>query len=155
MEDDDPHYDTILWLVWGTMLFSMVIYSLVPAMIPPPSDHEPMELARGNPPKIAMILGVASLILVPMLFSLRSRMFFDPLGEEFQPGSQGAHKAYFTMSLTSWTLCEAVGIFGFATYLLTYTLEWSIPFVILGILLLLIFRPVPELASDASDDPQR
>ena len=154
MEDEREHHGTILWLVWGTMLFSMVIYTLVPSMIPPPPDHQPMEIARGNPPKIALVLGIASLVLVPMLFSLRSRMFFEPLGEEYQPGTDEAHDAYFTMSLTSWALCEAVGVFGFAVYLLTYTLIWSIPFVILGILLLLIFRPVPELASETADEEE-
>ena len=109
--------DTVLWLVWGALLFSMLIYVVVPVALPPPAEFEPIELAEGNPPKIAVILGGASLILVPLLFRMRDQMFFSPLGDECYPGSPEARGAYFKMSLTSWVMCEVVGVFGFAIYL--------------------------------------
>ena len=146
MNEETESYSMILWLVWGALLFSMLIYMMVPAMIPPPPDHQPMELAEGNPPKLAIILGVASIVLIPMLFSLRKRMFFEPVGEKCAPGSTEAHAAYFTMSLTTWVLCELVGVFGFAVYFLSYSLVWSVPFAVMGMILLLIFRPEPDAA---------
>lgn len=146
MPRQDQYDPTVLWLVWGALLFSMLIYIFVPVAIPAPPDHQPIELAEGNPPKIAIILGIASLILIPMLYRLRKRMFYAPLGEDCHPGTTEARAAYFTMSLTSWVMCEVIGVFGFAVYFLTYRLYVSVPFAVLGILLLLMFRPDPDAA---------
>jgi hypothetical protein len=144
---EEPEFDaTILWLVWSALLFSMLIYIFVPVAIPPPPEHQPIEIAQGNPPKIAVILGIASLVLVPLLYRTRDRMFYEPLGEECYPGSAEARAAYFKMSMTTWVMCEVVGVFGFAVYFLTYELLVSVPFTVLGILLLLLFRPDPDAA---------
>jgi hypothetical protein len=147
--DSDP---MVLCLVWGALLFSMLIYVFVPVSIPPPPEHVPIEVAQGNPPKIAVILGIASLILIPTLYRMRDRMFFSPLGEECYPGTVEARAAYFKMSMTTWVMCEVVGVFGFAVYFLTYELVFSVPFAVLGILLLLMFRPDPAAAEQGDVD---
>ncbi|MGM0558630.1 MAG: hypothetical protein ACQEVA_19750 [Myxococcota bacterium] len=157
---EETEYDaTILWLVWGALLFSMLIYVIVPVAIPPPPGHEPIEIAAGNPPKIAVILGIAAVVLIPLLYRMRDRMFYEPLGEECYPGTSEARAAYFTMSMTTWVMCEVVGVFGFAVYFLTYELLFSVPFAVLGMLLLLLFRPDPDAAEQtelgAEDVEQR
>lgn len=149
--ENDP---MILWLVWGALLFSMLIYVFVPVSIPPPPEHVPIEIARGNPPKIAIILGIGSLILVPALYRTRDRMFFSPLGDECHPGTSEARAAYFKMSLTTWIMCEVVGVFGFVVYFMTYDLVFSVPFAVLGMLLLLMFRPDPSAAEQTDIDNQ-
>lgn len=131
----------ILWLVWGAMAFSMVIYMVVPVGIGAPVDHELVEIAKGTPPKIALILGVASLALVPALVSMRRRLFFSVVGEEFERGTPEASQAYLRMSMTTWIFCEVVGVFGFAVYFLTYQWASALPFAVFGLALLLVFRP--------------
>ncbi len=155
MSQQDPHDPTILWLVWGALLFSMLIYVFVPVAIPPPPGHQPIEIAEGNPPKIAVILGIASLVLIPMLYRARDRMFFAPLGDECYPGSTEARAAYFKMSMTTWVMCEVVGVFGFAIYFLTYEVIFAVPFAVLGMVMLLMFRPDPRAAepSDVENSP--
>lgn len=139
----------ILWLVWGSILFSLVIFATMPFAIPAPEGHEPIELAAGHPPKILVILALATVALIPLLIRTRNRMFFDPVGERCQPGTPEAMSAYFTMALTTWIMCELVGIFGFAMYFLTYEAAFSLPFIILAAILTVSFRPRPSQAEQA------
>lgn len=136
----------ILWLVWISLTFSLLIYAVVPILIPPPPEFTPPEIATGTPPKILVILGLASVVLIPMLFSIRKKMFYDPIGDKCSPGTTEARSAYFTMALTSWIMVELVGVFGFIIYFLTYQLVFAIPFVVLAMILMLIFWPDPEAA---------
>ena len=143
---DQKGLSLILWLVWGALVLSLFIYGATFLVIPAPADFHPPEIAAGTPPKLVVILSVASVVLIPLLFRVRKKMFFEPLGQECYPGSPEARSAYFTMSLTSWIMCEIVGIFGFAVYFLTYEVAYSIPFVVLGLVLMLMFWPDPGAA---------
>lgn len=138
----------ILWLVYLSLFFSLFIYALVILVIPPPEEFVPPEIARGNPPKILVILGFASLALVPILQNLRKRMFFEPLGDECYPGSTEARSAYFTMSLTTWILCELIGVFGFVVHFLAYEPFMAMPFVVLAAVLMGWYRPQTDLAEE-------
>ncbi len=143
---DERSLKMILWLVWLSLFFSLFIYVLVILVIPPPQEFVPPEIARGNPPKILIILGFAALALVPILRGMRERMFFGPLGEKCHPGSEEAKSAYFTMSLTTWILCELLGVFGFVIHFLTYEPLFAMPFVVLAAVLLALYRPQPAVA---------
>jgi hypothetical protein len=138
----------MLWLVWLSLSFSLFIYLAVILAIPAPPDFVPSEIARGNPPKILVILAMAAVALVPILLNIRKKMFFEPLGDKCYPGSAEARSAYFTMSLTSWIFCELVGVFGFVVHFLTYEPLIALPFVALAAVLMAVFRPKPELAED-------
>jgi hypothetical protein len=127
-------------------MFSLVLYGLTPFLIPPPPDHVPPDIAAGQIPVLVVILAVAAIALIPILLGVRKRMFFEPIGQRCQPASAEAKSAYFTMSLTSWIMCEVVGIFGFAIYFLTYELAYALPFVGLAAVLMLLFPPRPHLA---------
>ncbi len=161
MGDTDDMHDKqglalILWLVWGSILFSLVIFATMPFVIPAPEGYQPPEIAAGSPPKIVVILALAAALLIPLLIRTRRRMFFEPIGERCQPGSPEAMSAYFTMSLTTWIMCEVVGIFGFAIYFLTYEAVFSLPFIILAAILTASFRPRPDEAEagEAAQAPE-
>lgn len=147
-QQDQKSLKMILWLVYLSLFFSLFIYALVILVIPAPDDFVPPEIARGNPPKVLIILALAAMALVPVLKSLRERMFFGPLGEECYPGSAEARSAYFTMSLTTWIMCEIVGVFGFAVHFLTYEPWLAMPFVIFAAALMGIYRPQPDVAEE-------
>jgi hypothetical protein len=160
--DDQPMHDQqgtalILWLVWGSILFSLAIFATMPFVIPAPQGYQPPEIAAGNPPKILAILALATAVLIPLLTRTRKRMFFEPVGERCRPGTPEARGAYFTMSLTTWVMCEVVGIFGFALYFLTYRAAFALPFIILAAILTVSFRPRPRQAEQAPEpkDPDQ
>jgi hypothetical protein len=138
----------MLWLVWLSLLFSLFIYVAVILVIPAPEKFVPPEIASGRPPKILVILGMAAITLVPILLNIRKRMFFEPLGEKCHPGSEEARSSYFTMSLTSWILCELIGVFGFVIHFLTYQPVLALPFVVLAGVLMVAFRPKPGVAEE-------
>lgn len=147
-EQDQASLKMILWLVYLSLFFSLFIYALVIWVIPAPEEFVPLEIARGNPPKIFIILVLASMALLPILKNLRERMFFGPLGEACYPGSAEARSAYFAMSLTTWIACEVVGVFGFAIHFLTYEPWLATPFVILAAALMGWYRPQMDAAEE-------
>ena len=138
---DQQSLKMILWLVYLSLFFSLAVFALVIFVIPPPEQFVPPEIARGNPPKILIILALATFALVPVLRSLRNSMYFEPLGEEWQEGSAEASNAYFEMSLTTWILCEVVGVFGFAVHFLTYEPWLALPFVAVAAVMMAVYRP--------------
>ena len=157
MTDQPENHDhqsltLILWLVWGSLLFSLVVFALTAALIPPPENYAPPEIAQGHPPKILIILVLATASLIPLLLKTRERMFFEPLGDKCFPGSPEARSAYFTMSLTTWVMCEIVGIFGFVLHFLTYEPLMALPFVAVAVVLMVVFRPKPSVAERGHSD---
>lgn len=148
--NDQHGYGLILWLVWGALLFSVFIYALSSLVIPAPEGFEPLDMAAGTPPMIVVILGLGSVALVPILNNVRQRMFFGLLGDDLEPGAEEAHRAYFTMALTTWVMCELVGIFGYVVYFLTYEPLYALPFIALAGLMLLVYRPQPDRADGAA-----
>lgn len=129
-----------LWLVWGALLFSLFILASVSLLIPPPPEFEPAPLAAGSLPPILIILGGATIALIPLLRDTRQKMFFEQAERGFEDKDTAA-SAFFNMSLTTWVFCELIGVFGLVMTYMTYKLAFSLPFVGVAGVLFALFRP--------------
>lgn len=132
----------ILWLVWASLFFSLLIIALVSLLIPAPPNFVPSAIASGIFPPILVIFILATLALIPVLQNSRKKMFFDS-ASSFET-KEKADNAYFTMAMTTWVFCELVGVFGLIMAYLTFEILFSLPFVLVGAVLLAVYRPQPK-----------
>jgi hypothetical protein len=116
---------------------------LVAVLIPAPPNYVPPEIASGALPPLLIILGVATLALIPILLNTRKKMFFDAKRDSAYANDEEAQSAYFTMALTSWVFGELIGVFGLVMAYLTFDMLMSLPFVLVAAILLVAFRPRP------------
>lgn len=129
----------LLWLIWGAMLFSIVIYSVVLTMVTGNPD------AIAPDPDIAVqlsyILAGLGFGLVAMTFIARQVMLHKPLADGKFDSLTKLRGAYLTVSIISWALAEAIALFGFVLSFLSHNLDYYMAFAPAGILMLLLTRP--------------
>ena len=108
-------------VVWGGLMMGMITYFVVLVIITADgagTDADNLELVNALSP---ILFGV-SVILIPVIFFLRKLLFF----KRFEEGGFGSvtelKGAYFTASIVSWALAEAIAIFGFLLSFLSYEL---------------------------------
>ncbi|AWV89931.1 hypothetical protein [Bradymonas sediminis] len=148
----DSSATLVLWLVWASMLFSLMVMASVPLIIPPPPGFVPFSIAAGTVPPIVVILAVASAMLIAVLRNARKKRYFDQAAS--YASAEEKDNAYFTMALTTWVICELVGVFGLVIGYLTFEALLALPFLLVAATLLGIYRPKsPAADANSSKEP--
>ena len=138
----------LLWIVWGAMLFSLVIYGVVLRFIEPTGEMDPSQLQM-----MLMAFSVVSATEIGVIFFLRNLLFFGRIEDgEFDDRDEVA-QGYFTTSVITWALCEAIGIYGLVLSMLTGDITYFLAFGLVGGALMLYFRPQWEAHVEGAELP--
>jgi hypothetical protein len=136
----EPNFQRLLKLriFWGALLSSLSIYAGLTFVLTKPEGfiEDPNRL-----PLFAGMFAVVSLAQLTLIPFLRQLLFWRPLGRGDITPDQLIPR-FFTTSLVSWALCEAVAVFGFALYMLTYERPPALAFIAVGALAMLSLVPV-------------
>ena len=139
--DQNTGSNLTLWIMWGAMLFSLAIYAVVLVILTGKSQNfEP--LAPQKLATLRLALGGMAVIEIAAVFGLRKFLFFDKLNAS--DGFADLTKmrgSYWTVSILSWGLSEAVAIMGFVLSVMTHELIYYAIFAAPAVVLFILFRP--------------
>ena len=146
--DENQVKGMTLWIIWGGMFGSLVIYGLVLSIVSPESAKDPSTIRI-----MAMSMGGMSLAMIGGMFFLRKTMFFGPLEDGAFDDRQGVRQKYFTVSIITWALSEAIAIYGLVLSFLSGQLVFYGAFAAVGATLMVRFRPQLADILDQFGDP--
>lgn len=137
MQQPDSQRLLTLRIIWGALLSSLSIYAGLTFILQPPAGFVPNE--QG-----ALFIGVFAAVSITQLTLipfLRQLLFWKPLGRGDIAPDQLIQR-FFTASIVSWALCEAVAVFGLTLYMLTYERPPALAFMAVGALAMLSLAPI-------------
>lgn len=127
-------------IVWGALLFSVATYLLVLVLVTADTEGFEAPDAETVPLLLSTFIFAGLFTAIGALF-VRRFLFFAPFEKGKFETRSSFDGAYFTMSIITWAMSEAVAIFGFLLAIMTYELEYFVYFAVPSVLLLLFFRP--------------
>lgn len=107
-----------LRIIWASMLFWVAIYAALPAVVPAPSDAQPVPLVAPLLAAIGLSTAVASLVI-------RAVGLVRPVRDgKLDPGSPAGQQRILVLSIVNWALAESIGVFGLVCYLMGTGVVW-------------------------------
>ncbi len=139
MKQQKPASPLIVWIVWGAMLMTLVIY-LVVLYVVVGMDSTPQPAARSID-TLRLAFGAIGLTTVGAVFWLRRITFFTPFRNGTIDTADALSAKYFSTCILSWAMSEAVAIDGFVLTMLSHQLMYYAIFAAPSVILYLLFRP--------------
>lgn len=130
-DTEQPENQTVLWILWGALTASLGMYAVVGYLI---QQWLSRSLAIELPSAFVFFCGGMALVKTIVIFTCGSLF-----------AKQGNYQTY---SILRWALAEAIGIYGFALFVLGAS--WTVFGTFLAWALLLELRLMPT-----ADDQQR
>lgn len=126
-----------LWIVWGVMLGTLVLYAAMPLLLPAPTGtpSEPQPIFVGALAFFALFGGLATLVI------RRVGLIRPARDGSLDVHSPAGGARFFSMSVITWALSEAVGIYGLILFLMFRRPSLLYPFLAAAALLLLVHAP--------------
>ncbi len=132
---------TTLWITWGALFMSLIIYMVVLFIITGNPENAP----EPDPELISTLriaFGGVAVAEIIGLFVARKAMFFDKLsGDNAFASLEKMRGTYMTTCILSWALAESVAIYGFVLSFLSYELIYYEVFFVPAAVLYIAFRP--------------
>jgi len=128
-----------LWILWGSMLMSLVVYGVMPILLTEPLEGFGAETATTLAPILVMLglgLAVASFVLRKLL--LDRPLAAGTLDPDTPEGAQRIQTGF----IVAWVLSEAVGIFGLVLWFLGRDTSLLYGFLAAGAVLLALHAPL-------------
>lgn len=125
-----------LWIIWGGLLVSMLIYG---AIVPMLDTGAQMDVETFQ--TYAIVLSLVAASEVPIIWALRRMTFVNRLTRGDFSDEQAVSQAYFTTSVITWALCESIVIYGFILAFFSNDVLYYVPFASVGIIMMIVFRP--------------
>jgi len=127
-------------MVQFAMLFSILLFAAVGEFVGP--------RAKVVDPNLSYIFTTIAVALVGMIFVVRRTMVLRPAETlAMRPEDALALNHWKAGYFATYSLCEALGLLGFALRFLGYSLAHSLPYYAGGLVLLVFFRitaPAPK-----------
>lgn len=139
----------VLPIIWGALLFSVILYGFVGRLVT--QESEPGQLA----PALQYLF--AGLGAVLAYFSIRIRkVTFSPVNVVQKSGARPGKAARQCMTghLISWVLAESVAIFGLVAVVLAQRFGVGLPFFAASLLLFVFAYPKVDPYQRALENPQ-
>lgn len=150
MSEQGKNANHMPFFTWGMLLMGMLSYGLILFLVGGMEESE--TFGQGFPVELFWGLVVASIVMVPAIKVVREKLFFRDFKSLSFEDSNFADP-YFTVSITTWAMAEAIAIFGFLLSLLSGEMIYFIGFALPSIVLFLIYRP--QLGSLKEDYEKR
>jgi hypothetical protein len=128
---------TVLWILWGSFLCSIVLYAAI-ALLATPSGPIPAPV----PPVLLAAFGIESVAVSAAAVAIRSTRVTVPLCRgRIDLETPAGMRVVRTGLLVSWALAESVGIVGLVVALMARRLAPAAAFWVLSATLLLALAP--------------
>ncbi|MEC9400187.1 MAG: hypothetical protein VX475_21355 [Myxococcota bacterium] len=137
-EAQAPNFQTIV-ILWAAMFMSCIIYVVISFILQAP---EGFELAEDQFNLFLMVFGGMAPVMALLAVFARGFIVKQNLSKLTEPVTiENVMASYQTGAILGWAFTEAISIFGFVIFMLSYK-QWVIfPFVGLSSLLFLITFP--------------
>jgi hypothetical protein len=123
-----------LRVVQWTMLGSILFYAVVGKIV--------SFAARPVDPSLSYVFTTAGVALVGVIFLVRRTLVLRPAEDlASRPDDSISLSHWKTGYIATYTLCEALALFGLVLRFLGFTFQQSLPFYVAGFVLLLFFGP--------------
>jgi len=127
-----------LWLIWGVLLSSLVIYAGVAAVLVSGEATDPETASRLTPIFALVALGAAV-----TSFVLRNVMLTRPLARgALDPETPAGAQRVQTAFVLAWVFSETVGLFGFVLWFLGRDWNVFLAFLSAGAVLIALHAPL-------------
>lgn len=146
-----PAQVNTLFIVWGALLFSILVYGGVLAFLISSADPE---MASDDPEllqTLTLAFGLTALVTAGIAIYFR-KDFTKKLEQGQFVESDNILELYFTPCIISWALSEAIAIYGFVLGLLSYEFIYFIAFAGPGFILMLAMRPQTRAIQEKADE---
>lgn len=141
-------FHTIQLILWFALLMSQLIYLGVLFILTGQGAPEGSTMAPEELETMQMALGAVALSMVPAIFVMRHVMFGKP-GQQGKLKERGRAKAALQVAnLVSWSMAEAIAVFGFVLAFLSYDVTQFYPFLGLAMTLMFVLFPRTERQLD-------
>ena len=127
-------------IVWGSLIGSLFIY-LVLVLAVFHGRAPAVEVDGQSVGAMVLLFALMSAAQVGALFYLRPTLFFHKFEEGRFSSMNELTGGYFTMSIVTWALSEAVAIYGFTLSVLSSNAIYYVAFMVPSLGLFLLFRP--------------
>lgn len=135
----------VLVIIWFSLLASLAMYFGVLIML---AEQEPAGMVLdvtedtvSNVPLMSLLFAGLAVILVGFTVFYRRQQFFEPMKRGDFKHVEDLAARYQTACILTWSLCEAIAIFGFVLSILSMELVYFYYFAGPAVLLMLYFRP--------------
>lgn len=126
----------IFWILWGSMLVSLVVYASLPALLPAADEPAALSLPLvGGLLAGAVSVGATSVVLRQVLLVRPAR------NGHLDIGSAEGRARWLQVSIALWTMSESVGIAGLVLWFLYRQPGLLYPFLAGAALLLVVHAP--------------
>lgn len=130
----------MFWLIWAAMLGMLFVYLGLAVYLGELGDG-PDEVDWELVSMLLYVFAAVSVLDVAFAIGFRIFSFFRKLDAgEFDSSDTVANK-YFRISIITWVLVEAVAIYGFVLFILSYELNYYLAFMAPALVLMVIYRP--------------
>ena len=148
-EDQDKelnrHFLT-LWIIWGAMLSSLVMYLLICHAAPGIRSESPMGVSPGLLGNILLGVSAAELLI---LYFIRRAMFSPaargPINRRVEQkpliSKRMFMSKYVSVVIISLAVSESIGIYGFVLFILGDDYSTLYTFILISALAMVAFRP--------------
>lgn len=129
-----------LWIMWGAMLFALIMYGVVLFMLTQNKDG----FTSPEPDLIKTLIITFSGVSVAELgaiYFLRKLTFSSKLENHAFETLDELRDGYKTASILSWAFCEAIAIYGFVLGVMTHDPTYYLYFAPPAVILFLLLRP--------------
>lgn len=130
----------VVWIVWFALIAALGTYLLVIWLLAE-GGEAPVQENIDNATTLLPILAALGAAQLLALFVVRPIFFFRRYREREFDTPRELSGAYFTMSIVTWAMVEAVAIYGFVLSILTYDMIYYMGFAIPALVFMIVFRP--------------
>lgn len=134
---NQPQQAMTLRILFGALLSSLAIYAGLTFIIKPPAGFAP-DPSTANLP---FIFAIPALGILPVISILRQLLFWRPLKNGDIAAAQLMPR-FFTVSITSWALCESIAIFGLVIHMTSFNQPVALAFIAAAALAMLSLAPI-------------
>jgi F0F1-type ATP synthase membrane subunit c/vacuolar-type H+-ATPase subunit K len=125
---------SMLRIVQGAMLASIVLYVAVGQLVPP--------MVRALDPAMSYLFATLGVAVVGVIFVVRRTLVFRAESSlAAQPEDSLSLNQWRTGFIATYALCEALALFGLILKFMGGGLQASVPYYLGGFILLFFFRP--------------
>jgi hypothetical protein len=132
-------------LIWLAFLFCIVVYALLPPLLRLPRQEADSQLQAV----LFIALAIAAISSIAAIFVVR-RAILSPRPPHEVADSPGFQRRTLLAAIVSWSLAEAVALFGVVLYLLFHKPMHLYPFLAVAFGLLLLLAPREQSGGGAS-----
>jgi F0F1-type ATP synthase membrane subunit c/vacuolar-type H+-ATPase subunit K len=125
-------------LIWWALFAALIVHGVVAYTVAPMREVEPGQSVFV----IFVALGVISLATAVATIFVRGRMLVRPIQSgALDPARPEDRQQAFVAFVLCVALTESIGIYGLVVAFFSANASWSLPFIGLAVLLMLVHRP--------------